>query len=259
MKKSMQWWDYTSNELREIAPESVVFQPVGSVEQHRHLPLATDSFISRDISRRLCEKMEKEGYPALFLPLMPYGKSNEHMMFPGTITYSAETYMRVLMDIGRSAARAGVKKFVFINAHGGNSEVLDVVCRELRIETGMQVFSVHPLGRLGVDMGGILVPQEKKLGIHAGRKETAVLLRIAPHDVDTSHMEKDYSMDFKEYKYIDYSGRVSFGWMAQDVSLSGAVGNPEGATAEEGEIILSNAVEALYEACLEILKFEFVQ
>ncbi len=256
--KSMYWWDYTSNELRDLVPECVVFQPVGSVEQHRHLPVATDSLISRDVAGRLAEKMEKEGFPALFLPLLPYGKSNEHIKFPGTVTFSAETYFKVLMDVGRSVARAGVKKFVFINAHGGNSEVLDVVCRELRIETGMQVFSVHPLGRLGVDMSDILVPQEKKLGIHAGRKETAVLLRIAPDQVDTSRMEKDYSMDFEGYKYIDYSGKVSFGWMAQDVSRSGAVGNPEGATAEEGETILSNAVEALYEACLEIRRFEFV-
>ena len=163
------------------------------------------------------------------------------------------------MDIGRSAARAGAKKLVFLNTHGGNSEVLDVACRELRIETGIQVFSVHPLGRLGVDMGYMLTPQEKKLGIHAGRKETSVILRIAPNTVDTSNMKKDYSMDFEGYKYIDYSGRVSFGWMAQDVSCSGAVGNPEGATTEEGETILSNATEALYEACLEIRKFEFVK
>ena len=257
--KSMYWWDYTSNELRDLVPQCVIFQPIGSVEQHRHLPVATDSLISTDISCRLAEKMEKEGYPALFLPLLPYGKSNEHLKFPGTVTYSAETYLKVLMDIGRSVARAGAKKFVFLNAHGGNSEVLDVACRELRIETGMQVFSVHPLGRLGVDMSYALTAQEKKLGIHAGRKETSVVLRLAPDMVDTSNMEKDYSVDFTDYKYIDYSGRVSFGWMTQDVSRSGAVGNPEGASAEEGEMILSRAVKALYVACLEIQKFEFIK
>lgn len=258
--KSMYWWDYTSNELRETAPSHIVFQPVASVEQHGpHLPVGTDSFLCQAFADRLCKRLGDEGFPALFLPLLAYGKSNEHMDHPGTITYSLQTFMSVLMDVGRSCARAGVKKFVFLNAHGGNAEVLDIICRELRVETGMQVFALHPLIRMEQDFGGVLTPEEARLGIHAGRKETSCIMRLRPDAVRHDRMNKDCTVDFQGLKYIDYSGKVSFGWMTRDVSRSGTVGDPAGATAEEGEAILSGAVEMLYEACLEIQKFAFAQ
>ncbi|MBR4870393.1 MAG: creatininase family protein, partial [Oscillospiraceae bacterium] len=89
--KSVYWWDYTSEELGELAPQSVVFQPVGSVEQHCHLPLGTDSLICRELASRLAAKVAQENYSGLFLPLLPYGKSNEHGNYPGTVTFSAQT------------------------------------------------------------------------------------------------------------------------------------------------------------------------
>ena len=127
-------WEHTSNEIRDTARGLIAVQPVASVEQHGpHLPLGTDSMIVSAFAERLRQRFQEEGFPGLFLPLMPYGKSNEHINYPGTITYSAQTFISVLMDIGRSCARAGFKKMVFLNGHGGNHEVLDVVCRELRI------------------------------------------------------------------------------------------------------------------------------
>ena len=258
--KSMYWWDYTSKELSKLAPECVVFQPIASVEQHGpHLPVGTDSFICQAFSDALRQKLEEKNYPGLFLPFMAYGKSNEHLDYPGTVTYSVETFMSMLMDIGRSVARAGVKKFVFINAHGGNSEVLDIICRELRIETGMQVFALNPLIRMNPDLTDVLSEKEARVGIHAGRVETSFILHLRPDTVRKDLMNCDYSVDFDGFKYIDYSGKVSFGWMTHDVTRTGTIGDTAGANAEEVPRMLEEVTTMMVEACGEILRFNFVQ
>ena len=253
-------WDYTWEEIRGKAPRSVAVQPVASVEQHGpHLPLGTDSLIADEFSRRLQARMTATGYPALFLPLMPYGKSNEHIDCPGTITYSAQTYLQVLMDIGRSCARAGFPKLVFLSAHGGNREVLDVAARELRIETGMGVFVMQPslVPREREKMGCALNGQEMRLGIHAGRTETSAVMRIKPETVREDQIRAAYPRCFQETRYLDFSGRVSVGWMTRDISQTGVVGNPVGADPQEGERWLANVTEEVYRAFEEIRRFEF--
>lgn len=251
-------WDYTSEAIRDAAPDLVAIQPVASVEQHGpHLPLGTDSMITSAFAERLAAYFKQKDYPGIFLPLLPYGKSNEHIHFPGTITFSAKTYMNVLMDIGRSCARAGFQKLVFLNGHGGNSSMLDVVCRELRIETGMRVFALQPMIAVSPEdpaqIGCPLTEREEKLGIHAGRTETAMIMRIRPECVRQDKLKADYPDCFDGCGYLDFSGKVSYGWMTEDVSKTGVVGDPTGATPEEGERWLSHVTEMLYGAFLEIL------
>ena len=254
-------WDYTSADLGAAAPGLVAFQPVGSVEQHGpHLPLGTDSMIVSAFAQRLRQRFEAENYPGIFLPLLPFGNSNEHIDFPGTITYSANTFLSALMDVGRSCARAGFSKLVFLNGHGGNTDVLAIAARELRIETGLLVFVLNPLITiLPADPAAIgcpLTPEEARLGIHAGRVETSVILREHPELVHLDRMAADYPSCFNNTEYLDFSGRVAFGWIAEDVSKTGAIGDPVGATAEEGEAWLAHVTDMLYEASREILAFE---
>ncbi len=64
------------------------------------------------------------------MPVQTIGKSNEHLHFPGTLTLSAETVIRAWTEIGESVVRAGCRKLVFVNSHGGNISVLDIVARD---------------------------------------------------------------------------------------------------------------------------------
>lgn len=253
-------WDYTSEDIRDTAPGLVAIQPVASVEQHGpHLPVGTDSMIAGAFAERLRERMQQENYPGVFLPLMPYGKSNEHLHYPGTITFTAETFLSVLMDIGHSCHRAGFKRLVFLNGHGGNTGLLDVACRELRIETGMRVFTLNPLITLLPEdpaaIGCPLSREEARLGIHAGRIETAVIMRTNPACVKKDKIKAEYATCFDGCEYLDFSGRVSYGWMTGDVSKTGTMGDPAGATPEEGEQWLAAVTDMLYEAMLEIKDF----
>ena len=256
--ESLLIWEHTWEQIRERAPQSVAIQPIASVEQHGpHLPLATDSLIVEEFSRRLQEQMSSDGYPALFLPLMPYGKSNEHMEYPGTITYSAETFLSVLMDIGRSCARAGFPKLVFLNAHGGNLEVLAMAAREIRIETGMEVFSLQPslVPKDRKNMGCPMTPQELRFGIHGGWVETSAILSIRPELVQREHLHTAFPECYQETKYLDFSGRVSVGWRTRDVTATGAVGDSSEAAPEDGERWFSNVTQETYRVFREILSF----
>ena len=111
--------------------------PVGAIEQHGpHLPVAVDTCLNEAIVRRGLELMPA-GLPALVLPTMAVGKSNEHRDFPGTLTLSAETLGRVWYEIGASVRRAGLRKLLLFNSHGGQPQVMQIVARDLRIDHDM--------------------------------------------------------------------------------------------------------------------------
>src|ERR1700690_3065104 len=107
--KSHCWSDLTTRDFAGLDPERVVsVVPVGAVEQHGpHLPVGVDAAINAGIIARTLELM-RAGCPALVLPMLPVGKSDEHLAFPGTLTLSYETLGRVWFEVGASVHRAGL-------------------------------------------------------------------------------------------------------------------------------------------------------
>src|SRR6202790_5616730 len=136
--KSHWWWDLTTQDFADLDAERVVaIFPVGAIEQHGpHLPVRVDAAINAGIVARAVEMMPPE-CPALVLPMMPVGKSDEHLAFPGTLTLSHETLGRVWCELGESVRRAGIRKILFLNSHGGQLQLLKVVTRDLRVKLGM--------------------------------------------------------------------------------------------------------------------------
>ena len=92
--------------------------------------------------------------PVYALPPVHYGKSNEHIGFPGTLSVSASTFMAVLRDLGASISSAGFKKLVLYNTHGGNTSLIDVMARDLRAEFGLRTFALHGSG--GIPFEGLI-------------------------------------------------------------------------------------------------------
>src|SRR5262249_56642727 len=76
------------------------------------------------------------------LRLQRIGQSDEHVAFPGTLTLSGATVLRVWTEIGESVARAGVRKLVLVTSHGGNVSAMEMVARDLRVRLGMLVVIV---------------------------------------------------------------------------------------------------------------------
>ncbi|HEY3060961.1 MAG TPA: creatininase family protein [Chloroflexota bacterium] len=235
---------------------AVVVLSVASVEQHGpHLPVITDSLVGQTVLARALERLDPAAQVWVVPPLC-YGKSNEHRPFAGTLTLSAQTLAAVVRDIAASLARAGFRRLVLLNSHGGNPPVLDYIARDVHEETGMMLFSIM-ISRMGITED-VKNAEEFAWGIHAGEGETSWVLAIAPELV---HMER--TADLGEYprmpngvQHLAIRGPVAFSWLTAELNPAGVLGDPRGATAEQGEAYLRPTVEKLAGVLEEIASFE---
>jgi mycofactocin system creatininase family protein len=205
------------------AGSPIVVVPVGSFEQHGpHLPLHTDTLIAGALAAELCRRV-----PACALgPAITVTASGEHQGFPGTLSIGTAATVEVLVELARSADwSSGV---VFVNGHGGNSAALgqarDVLAGEPR-----RVLFWSP--RLA---GGDL---------HAGRTETSLLLHLAPACVRLDAAVAGPSPTLTEL--------VARG--VRPLSSSGVLGDPAGASAEEGRALFADLTDQLMGAVTEWL------
>ena len=223
--------------------ETLLVLPTAAVEQHgHHLPLATDTLLNNYMLGKGLALLPAE-MPVYALPPICYGKSNEHIGFPGTLSVSAATFMAVIRDIGASVAASGFKKLVLFNTHGGNAAMVDVMARDLRAEFGLRTFALH--GSCGASFEG-LAPQERAYGFHAGEVETAFLLAAAPELVDRSAYTVNYIADVsKPELLLPENAAATFAWLTRDIAPSGVLGDPRPATAEKGERWIEEAATRL--------------
>jgi creatinine amidohydrolase len=234
----------------------VIIQPVGAIEQHGpHLPLIVDAAIGVAVLGKALEKLD-DSIPAYALPNLYYGKSNEHWHFPGTITLSAETLIATLMEVAESVYRAGFRKLVLMNSHGGQPQVMDIVARDLHIK--YSDFLVFPLftWRVPHITGELLTPKEKQLGIHAGDAETSIMLAILPEQVKMDAAVAEYPPEQAEGSLLSIEGKLSFGWATRDLSKSGVVGDPTVATKEKGDRILESVSDGWVRVIKDVYAFQ---
>ncbi|MFT4656118.1 MAG: creatinine amidohydrolase [Candidatus Aldehydirespiratoraceae bacterium] len=239
---------------RLITDRSILVQPLGAVEQHGpHLPFNTDLLIADRVATAAVERVGAD-LDAWLLPTLAYTKSNEHAWSSGTIWLSADTLLRVLDDIGRCVAMTPARRLVFMNGHGGNSALVAVANRELRLKHGLMTFLAHP----GVppDQGGVSAADEHGMGIHGGEDETSLMLHLAPDLVDMSTATRNIPESLVGNKHVRFGGTVGFGWLSSDFGPDGHIGDPTGATAARGAELFEVAVNAFCEALAEISAFQ---
>jgi mycofactocin system creatininase family protein len=212
----------TSRQLESTSPALII--PVGSVEQHGpHLPLDTDTRIATAVARRVAERLaEKNESNWTLAPAIGYGASGEHEGFAGTVSIGTSALRLLLVEYGRSAGQ-WASRLVFVNGHGGNVEALAAAVALLRYE--------------GRDAGWCSCAAQNA-DAHAGHTETSVLLHISPADVGLDERHPGNSAPLAELMPQLRQGGVAA------VSEVGVLGDPTTATAEEGERIFAEMVEA---------------
>lgn len=244
-----------SDLLDHLTSSSTLVLPVGAIEQHGpHLPFNTDLVIATACADAVVERVGEELDLWLLEPLA-FTKSNEHAGTPGTIWLGPETLLRVLDDIGRSVAATPVKRLAFLNGHGGNSSLLNVACRELRLNHGLQTFLLHP--SVPPDQGGPSTEEELGMGIHGGVGETSLMLHLRPELVRMDLASRNVPEHLAKNDHVKFGGTVSFGWLAKDFGPDGHIGDPTGASAERGAASFDAAVSTLSAAFAEVAAFRF--
>jgi creatinine amidohydrolase len=231
--------------------KTLLVLPTAAIEQHgHHLPLATDTLINNLLLGKALEQMSPEAHVYALEPVC-YGKSNEHLGFPGTLSLSSGTFMAVVRDLGASITAAGFQRLALYNTHGGNSSLVDVLARDLRAEFGLRTFALYGSG--GASFEG-LTPQERAYGFHAGEVETAFLLSAAPELVDTTAYTTNYIADIENPRpLLPENAAATFAWLTRDIAKSGVMGEPRPATAENGHRWVDAAatrIAAMLEAML---------
>lgn len=228
--------------------------PTAAIEQHgHHLPLATDTLINNLLLGRALNKLDPS-LPVYVLPPVCYGKSNEHLGFPGTLSVSASTFMSVIHDIGSSLKASNFKKLVLYNTHGGNASLVDVMARDLRAELGLRTFALY--GSAGAAFTG-LDSQEKSYGFHAGEIETAFLLSATPELVHQEAYTVNYIADIKQPQtLLPENAPATFAWLTRDIAESGVLGDPRRATAQNGAVWIEEAACKLAEALTAMAAYE---
>jgi creatinine amidohydrolase len=252
------WQDMTTTDVAALdAARVIALLPVAAIEQHGpHLPLAVDATINRGILERAVALMPDD-LPVTILPAQPIGKSDEHGAFPGTLSLSAETLIALWSEIGDSVARAGVRKLVLLNTHGGQPQILDVVAGGLRARHRMLAVAVNAY-RL-YDAQALFPPEELQHGIHGGAVETSIMLHLAPDQVRSALAAPAPSLSAemtRDFRYLSPIGRLApFAWQTQDLNRSGVCGDPTLAEAAHGRLLVEQAATKLVEILQEIDRF----
>jgi mycofactocin system creatininase family protein len=207
----------------DVPERPLLVVPLGSVEQHgHHLPLGTDATIACAVAEAAAGGLDG----ALLAPALAYGASGEHEGFPGTISIGTEALTGLLVEYGRSACRwAG--RVLLVNGHGGNLDALRAAGALLRSER--RDVAWFPCGVPGGDA-------------HAGRTETSLMLHVEPDVVRGDRAVPGQTAPI---------GRLLPRLRAEGVravSPTGVLGDPVGATAQEGAALLARMAAALVAA-----------
>lgn len=244
----LSWTDIDALPDRE---HTVIVLPTGATEQHGpHLPCAVDTVISAGVVGHALARLP-DAVPAYAMAPITYGKSEEHLHFPGTMTLSGETLLATMHEVGESVYRAGFRKLLIVNGHGGQPQVMEMAARELRLRHGDFIVVPSFTWRVPHVAGQYLSAREKQLAMHAGHAETALMLALAPETVRMDRAVANYPPEFPS-KLLSPDGRPACAWSARDFGPSGVIGDPLPATAEQGRAILDSLADSWAQAITEL-------
>jgi len=213
-----------------------VVLPVGGTEQHGPSgPLGTDLIIAEELANDLGEERR-----AMVAPAVPFGVSQVHGAFPGTISLKPSTVLALVTDAVESLAQQGFRRFLLLNAHHGSKAILQAACTQVHAQIpesrclSVQWWDLPEVKSVLMEMFGA------REGHHATPGELSVVRRFYPRAVlDLPPMER-----FEPVPQM-------VGWSAQDFRQrypDGSVGSdPSLSTGSAGDRIFVAASRGLVE------------
>jgi len=241
-------WPEAADRFSDAA--TVVLLPIASTEQHgHHLPLGTDGLLANAVLNAARVRLPAR-VSLVVLPPLPYGKSNEHAGFAGTLSLRAGTLRRVLRDIAEGVWSSGGRRLVLFNAHGGNHATLAAFARDARERRpSLAIWNLYAWDLLTADDAPAADPAD----LHAGSRETSLMLTVAPERVRLSALQRRDPAATREVE--ERAARLlrhGFAWLTNDLAADGTIGAAERGQAGAGRLLLQALGDRLAEALTAI-------
>jgi len=236
----MSWTTVKEAVCKDPNPRIII--PVGSVEQHGpHLPLSTDTIIAEHIATRVASQV-----PCILFPTLSISYSLEHADFPGTVSFTLQTFSSIIAEIADNLLNSGFKTLIVINGHGGNRAILDSSITSIKhAHPDLELYSFTILDIARKRFREIRKSTRTMIG-HADELETSMMLAILPGVVQMSKAVTEEptfppSISLESEDLVN----VTYGWKTKDVTKSGVIGNPNFATPETGRLLLDYVVQTI--------------
>lgn len=238
----LRWADADRHVLTSQLPEAVVVVPIGATEQHGpHLPTGTDALIAGGVCEAAARQAaHRSDRMMIITPTIPFGASDHHLPFGGTLSLSPETLLAVVLDLARSVATQGGRRLVLVNGHGGNVGVCHAAAAAVSTRYDLAV------GHL--DYWRLAQPEpETPVPGHAGEFETSMVLALRPELVNDRATRPDPPA-VSSVQGIDIHAAAI--WR----SIDGYTDRPELADAESGKRRLEHLVRQMADRLVELVR-----
>ena len=197
----------------------------------------------------------------LFLPVQNCGFSIEHKEFPGTLSVSAETLVRAWTELAECVFRAGCRKLVLVEFAWRQQPAPRILSRMIFARGSACSSCSRPGGALA-RLTGSFPAEELAHGIHAGEIETSLMQTFRPdlvREEDAAGFPSQSATMERDFNWLRAGRPTGFGWMSQDLSTSGAMGNAAAANARKGEACADHGATAFIELLQDIDGFDLTR
>ena len=256
--KSVRFEEQTRESLSRYAAEALLVVPTGATEQHGpHLPVGTDEIIAEYLAVESATRVFEQGEICLVAPPLWYGSSHHHLPYPGTLSFSSNTFLQAVEDLASTASMWGIKRLFLLNGHGGNASLLQQATRNLVLNTDLDVGAVSywDLVRDRLLEDPMVADVVKYMPGHAGYFETSVMLALRPELVDvgaypteSSGPARKQGLQSRSIPFVQRSPK----WHQK---MGGYSDSPSNASAKIGNRVLEHTIACLTE-CLLSFKFD---
>ena len=246
------WNNLTTKEISKLSRNTIIIVPFSAIEQHGpHLPVSTDKIILDRILEKLCTKNNKNK-DFVVLPNLSIGSSSEHSSFEGTLSVNSLNYINFCLNYLESIFSKKFHKFIFLNSHGGQTNHIEVIAKELKTKFNKsKIIKANYFLFSGYE--DIISTNELTYGYHGGDFETSLMLYLANEKVRINKISKGkLSPDYKNNKIIGFEKNIKLQWDTQNISKSGIIGNPQNASSIKGQKITKVAISTIEKIIKEL-------
>lgn len=242
---------------------NVVLIPVGATEQHGlHLPLNVDSVCATYLSEKAAEKVNAENkIHVVVAPSIHYTDVSGFSSFPGSISITADTETRLIVDITRSFIKQGFKNILFINGHFSNTLPINMALNQ--VESEYPTAGLYALNWWALGFETIPKIRKSRCCLHADELETSLSLLIQPENVQMEKAVKEFpefslsekwvKPDFYGPYRLFYHSRIKLPKMG---SGQGVMGDPTVASQETGKQVADAVIKDLADIIVEVVNSE---